>query len=84
MTKVIRKKAKNGNDIIVALDTYFNPEKSNPSQGASIKDDAERRKRFFGIKPYIHYHGTVDGARKIAPKFLLVLPQNYQLRWNKK
>ena len=31
MTKVIRKKAKNGNDIIVALDTYFNPEKSNPS-----------------------------------------------------
>ncbi len=85
MTKVIRKKAKNGNDIIVALiNTYFNPKKSNPSWGASLKDDAERRKRFFGIKPYIHYHGIVDGARKIAHKFLLVLPQNYQLRWNKK
>lgn len=35
MTKVIRKKAKNGNNIIVALiNTYFNPEESNLSWGS--------------------------------------------------
>ena len=78
------KRVSSSESIIGGHYNYFNPEKSNPSWGASLKDDAERRKRFFGIKPYIHYHGTVDGARKIAPKFLLVLPQNYQLRWNKK